>query len=663
MCRRAEPHGFILVNQCHKPHATVFAHGDAHAFLFCEPMRTNFNVIQSSPYIACGLSTALREGEVEKRGLAEFERALNLQRAGQFAPAADLYRLVLKAQPTHFGAAHMLGAVLMQLGRFDEAERQLRRALQIAPNSPEARNNLGLALRYFERYEEAVWAFDRAIALRPDYAAAYCNRGNALRLLGRPEEALESYDKAVTFDPASADAFYNRGGVLEEMQLWDDAVASYENALALKPNFPQALNNLGNSLFNLARYEEALDKFNQALVLAPPNADVLTNRGNVLREMRQFAAALVDHNAALALSPSNVECFNNRGSVYREIGRFDEALADYRRALQLNPDHVGVRANLALTELLLGDWAAGFEGYELRFRKWKNRVFIPDNGAPTWRGETLAGKSILLYGEQGFGDAIQFIRYVPQLLAQGARVTVLCDRRLHRLFSTVASGVEFISALEPDKAYDFQIALMSLPRVLAIRPETLRSAVPYLRAEAGRCEYWRLRLGEHGFKVGLTWQGNPAGSIDNGRSLPLRAFAPLSNIQRVRIISLQKNYGSEQLANLPPGMTVERPGFDFDEGNDAFIDSAAIMANLDLVITSDTSIAHLAGALARPVWIALKYVPDWRWLMQRSDSPWYPTARLFRQTALDDWGGVVNEIAAALNLEANRSGSNIDCVA
>ena len=603
---------------------------------------------------------------MDKKGLPEFERALSLQRAGQFEQAAQLYRRVLQGQPTNFAAAHMLGAVLLQQGRFDEAERQLRRALQIAPRSPEARNNLGLALRYLDRYEEAIWAFDRAIELRPDYAQAYSNRGNALRLQGRLEPALESYDRAVMLDPSSSDAFYNRGGVLEEMQLWDDAVASYENALALKPNFPQALNNLGNSLFNLARYEEALDKFNRALTLAPPNADVLTNRGNVLREMRQFTAALADHNAALALDPSSVECFNNRGSVYREVGRLDEALSDYRHALALNPDHVGARANLALTELLLGDWASGFEGYELRFRKWKNRVFIPDNGAPTWRGEALAGKSILLYGEQGFGDAIQFIRYVPQLVAQGARVTVMCDRRLHRLFSNIASGVEFVDTTELGRTFDYQIALMSLPRVLAIRPQTLRSQVPYLRAEAGRCEYWRMRLGEHGFRVGIAWQGNPAGSIDNGRSIPLRAFAPLTKIERVRIISLQKNYGSEQLASLPPGMTVERPGFDFDEGNDAFIDTAAIMANLDLVITSDTSIAHLAGALARPVWIALKYVPDWRWLTERTDSPWYPTARLFRQNQLDDWEGVVSEITEALKLEAGPTGRrapNMNCVA
>lgn len=593
---------------------------------------------------------------MRSRGQPEFDEALSLQRAGQLDRAAQLYRIVLERQPTHFDAAHMLGAAYLQGGRFEDAERQLRRALQIKPRSPEALNNLGLALRYLDRCEEAASAFDGAIALRPDYSQAFCNRGNALRLLKRPELALASYDRAIELNPSLADAYYNRGGVLEEMQLWDDAIASYENALALRPRFPQALNNLGNSLFNVGRYEEALDKFNRALELAPRNADVLTNRGNLLREVRRFHSALDDHNAAIAINPDCADCFNNRASVFREIGSFDKAIADYRHALMLSPGHVEARANLALTELLLGDWAAGFEGYELRFRKRKNRICRPDNRAPSWMGETLAGKHILLFAEQGFGDAIQFIRFVPQLLAQGARATVKCDRRLHRLLSTVAPGIEFVEQTDPDTPFDFQIALMSLPRVLGVRPGTLKSHVPYLHADQRRCEYWRARLGEHGFKVGLAWQGNPQGSIDNGRSVPLREFEPLVGIDRVRIISLQKNCGAEQLSALPATMKVERPGFEFDEGNDAFIDTAAIMANLDLIVTSDTSIAHLAGALARPVWIALKYVPDWRWLTDRSDSPWYPTARLFRQTKLDDWTGVAHEIAQALRIAAGENG-------
>jgi tetratricopeptide (TPR) repeat protein len=594
---------------------------------------------------------------VEKRGLPEFERALNLQRLGKFDQAATLYRLVLKAHPTHFDAAHMLGAAFLQQGRFDDAERQLRRALQIAPRSPEALNNLGLALRYLKRFEEAVAAFDRAIAFRPRYAQAYCNRGNALRLQGRLDEALESYDRAVALDATSPDAYYNRGGVLEDLQLWDDAAASYENALALMPDFPQALNNLGNALINVGRYEEALAAFNRALGLSLDNPDILTNRGNVFRELRQFAKALADHDAARAVKPQSADISNNRASTLREMGHLDEAVGDYHRALTLDPKHIEARANLALTELLIGNWATGFEGYELRFRKWRNRIRQPDCAAPLWAGEPLGGKSILLFAEQGFGDAIQFIRFVPKLLAEGARVTIQCDRRLHRLLATVAPGLEFVEEVIRDQPFDFQLALMSLARVLQVRPDTLRPHIPYLHAEPRRCEYWRTRLGEHGFKVGLAWQGNPVGSIDNGRSVPLRQFLPLSQLRGIRIISLQKNFGVEQLLELPAGTAIERPGFEFDEGNDAFIDTAAIMTNLDLVVSSDTSIAHLAGALGRPVWIALKYVPDWRWLMQRADSPWYPTARLFRQKKLDDWEGVANEIAAALKETAGRTGS------
>jgi hypothetical protein len=424
----------------------------------------------------------------------------------------------------------------------------------------------------------------------------------------------------------------------------------------MQPIFPQALNNLGNALFNLGQYDQALDKFNRALALSPRNADTLTNRGNLLREVHAFNAALADHNAAIAINPACADCFNNRASVYRDLARFDEAIADYRYAMSLVPGHVGARANLALTQLLLGDWERGFDGYELRFRSRKNSHCVPNNPAPKWAGEALAGKRLLLFAEQGYGDAIQFIRFVPQLLARGAMLTVQCQKRLHRLLSTVAPGVEFVERARPDDRFDFQIALMSLPYILAVQPENAPASVPYLHSDVGRSELWRSRLGESGFRIGLAWQGNPVGSIDNGRSIALRQFQPLTTIDGVRIISLQKNFGSEQLRALPVGMMVETPGFAFDDGEDAFLDTAAIIASLDLVITSDTSIAHLAGALGKPVWIALQFVPDWRWLLERADSPWYPTARLFRQTKMGDWDGVVLEMAEALASLVRRAG-------
>ena len=571
-----------------------------------------------------------------------------------------MYRSVLAAAPTHFAAAHMLGVVHLQLGRPEDAERQLRRATQIDPYSHEALNNLGMALRRLDRLEEAVNAYDRAIALKPDYAEAHCNRGNALRLLKRPEQALASYDRAVSLRPTYVEAFYNRGGVLEDLQYWDDAVASYENAVALNPDFPEALNNLGNALFSVARYDEALSAFNRALALRPDYADVLANRGNMLREIHKFDAALADQNRAIALNPRSAEYFNNRASVFRESGRFDEALADYSHALVLSPGHVEARANLALTQLLLGNWQQGFEGYELRFRRRKAAATRRGNSTREWAGDDIAGKRLLLFAEQGFGDALQFIRFVPVVQALGAIVTVQASRRLHRILSTVAGGVTFVDAIDPAMTFDYQLALMSLPRLLGIRTDTVPATGAYLHADARRSEIWRARLGEHGFKVGIAWQGNPAGSIDNGRSIPLKEFAPLSAVEHVRLVSLQKNFGAEQIDRKPAGMIVETPGFDFDDGADAFIDTAAMMANLDLIVTSDTSIAHLAGALGRPVWIALKHVPDWRWLLDRPDSPWYPTARLFRQARPGDWNGVMAEIAAALHVTVRDCGSNGD---
>jgi tetratricopeptide (TPR) repeat protein len=602
----------------------------------------------------------IRGGNVSGKQETRLEQALALHGAGEFDRAARFYRSILAVEPTHFAAAHMLGALLLQQGAYDAAQRQLRRASQINPYSPETLNHLGMALRHLDWLDDALAAYDRAVALRPNYAEAYCNRGNVLRLLKRFDAALASYDRAIALKPHYADAYHNRGALLEALDRWDDAAASYENAIALRPDFPEALNNLGNVSRVLCRYDEALAAYDRAIALVPDYAGALTNRGNVLRDMHRYAEALESHERALALEPGLAEIYNNRGSVYRDISRFDDAMRDYRDALSLAPGHIEARWSLGLTQLLLGDWEQGWENYELRFGKRYNASRRPDNPAPEWLGEPLAGRRILLYGEQGNGDVIQFVRYAAALEAQGAEVTVLTHRRLHRLLSSVGATVKFASAVTPEQPFDFQIALMSIPRILTLRPGNVVARTPYLAADPRRVDIWRARLGGHGFKVGLCWQGNPAGSIDNGRSLPLREFAPLATIDRVRLVSLQKNHGVEQIDKRPAGMILETPGHDFDDGADAFVDTAAMMANLDLVVTSDTSIAHLAGALGRPVWIVLKHVPDWRWLLGRADSPWYPNARLFRQHAVDDWASAVRDVAAALGARVGAASADGD---
>ena len=330
-------------------------------------------------------------------------------------------------------------------------------------------------------------------------------------------------------------------------------------------------------------------------------------------------------------------------------------MASYERAAVLRPTYADAHYNRALTALSLGDFAAGWAGYEYRWERDAAPTRKLAVSFPQWRGEDLAGKRIIVFEEQGLGDVIQFARYVPLLAARGARVTLLARTVLHRLLRTLGGGIEITDRQPYGEHYDCQCALMSLPGVFGTTVETIPATVPYLRAEAALVAQWRERLGPHGFKIGISWQGNPSGKIDIGRSLPLCCFAPLASIPGVRLISLQKRHGLDQLQSLPPGMTVETLGEEFDEGPDAFVDSAAIIENLDLVISSDTGIVHLAGALGRPVWVAIKHLPDWRWLLERPDSPWYPTMRLFRQTEPGDWAGVFDRVAVALQHRLTRS--------
>ncbi|MGN6515417.1 MAG: tetratricopeptide repeat protein [Rhizomicrobium sp.] len=581
-------------------------------------------------------------GEREK-----FEKALALHRNGDFSRAARLYRSVLKSAPRHFGAAHMLGAVYLQQREYDDAVRQIRRALQIDPDSPEARNNLGTALKNAARLDEALAEYDRALALRPDYPHCLCNSANALSLLGRSAEAIARYDRAIQLRPDYAEACFNRGRVLEGLQRWKEAEASYRKAIELDPSSADAHHGLANALNALRDDEEALASIDRALAHRTGDAVLLTTRGNILADAGRLDDALASHDAALAARPGFAAARNNRGFVQRALLRLDAAAADYERAMALDPEFAEARWNLGLLQLLRGDWKNGWRNYEARFDKTNAAAVKLDRVAPEWKGETVQGRRILLFGEQGFGDVIQFARFARHFSRNGAHVILRVKKKLHRLLSDIAPGVELADSSAPPPAADHQLALMSVPHALNLTSEAFAPDIPYLHAEPARTEIWRERLGNHGFKVGVCWQGNPAPRIDRGRSIPLREFQPIAAIDGVRLLSLQKHDGMDQLERVPQDMTVERPSISFDE-TDAFVDTAAIIANLDLVITSDTAIAHLAGAMGRPVWVLLKQVPDWRWLLEREDSPWYPTMRLFRQSEAGDWAGVMQRVAQAL---------------
>ena len=548
--------------------------------------------------------------------------AMRLQQKGELDSAEAQIGKILAARPDHFDALHMLGVLRNVRGHPAEAVDLFRAALAARPTDPFAMANLGAVLRKLGRTEEAARVLERVAALDAIVVEAHNGRGSALLDLNRVEEALSAFDKALAIRPDHAGARNNRGMALARLGRTEEARASFHEAVAIKPDYANAWSNLGLALHGLGRPLEALDAFDKAL----------------------------------AINPGYAEAWSNRGLSLHELERFDDALASYDKAIAIRPSYAGARLNRSLTHFLRGDFDAGREDYERHWERHGAPARKLVSTLPVWKGEDIAGKRLIVFEEQGLGDIIQFARFVPMLAARGAHVDFLVSARLHRLLRPLTSSARLVEAPEPSTSHDFQIPLMSLPGVLDTRLETIPATVPYLRSEPELVARWREKLGAEGPRIGICWQGQPRPDVDLGRSIPLACFRPLAAIPGARLISLQKNHGVEQLAALPEGMTVETLGDDFDSGPDAFVDTAAVMANLDLIVTSDTSVAHLAGALGQPVWLVLKRPPDWRWLLERSDSPWYPSMRLYRQAVRGDWDETMGRVAVdAARMFARRT--------
>jgi len=485
-----------------------------------------------------------------------------------------------------------------QQGKLREAEDRYRTILRAYPEHPDCEHFLGVLRFQQGRNDEALEHISSALKLQPNNIAALANYALVLVTLGRFEQALASYDKALAIEPDYVDALVNRGNILLELKRLDEALASYDKALAIKPD----------------------------------HVDLLKNRAIVLVKLHRLDEALASYDKALAIKPDYVDALASRGSVLTMLKRLDEALASYDRALEIRPGHPDAVIDRGWLALLRGRYAEGWKDYESR-REVKKLPAL----WPKWKGEDLTEKRIIVYEEQGLGDVIQCCRFLTLLAARGAQVTFLVRTSLHRLLRPFEPGVRIVDKLPVAEIFDFQSPLMSLPGGFDTTLENIPADIPYLFPEEPLVAHWRERLGSQGFKVGICWQGRPDYKDEPGRSIPLRCFQPLASIPGVRLISLQKRDGLDQLENLPPHMQVETLGQDCDSGLDAFVDTAAIMSCLDLIITSDTSIAHLAGALGRPVWLALKHVPHWLWMLDRTDSPWYPTMTLYRQEVRDDW--------------------------
>lgn len=606
-----------------------FAHGNAAMALgrHKEALASYDRVLQLVP----GLVEGMR-----RRGDA-------LMVLGRPDDAARSYQSALEANPAQLELALLLGDALMQAGRAAHACEAYDWLLARAPNDARAWANRGNAHFALGDFEQALASYDRAIGCAPTRAELHDNRGMALMALGRAEEAVASHGAAIERDPGFAPAWLRRAMARRATGAFADALPDAERAVQLAPDDALAWNARGIVRNDLGLYEDALEDYRQAIRLAPRLVEAWNNAGNALHDLGRFDEAIAAFDQALAMRPGYPEALSNRALSLQELARFDEARAAFDQAIASRPGFPEALKRRAGLRLLTGDFEGGCRDYGDSLG---SRPVAPD-GIPAWKGESLKGKSILLTEPNGFGDVFQYWRFVPVLRAMGAEVAFLGDQRLFRMLGSSGFGVRYLTAIDASDRFDFRCELWQVPLIRRSDPDRLPAVEPYLNAEDGVAGRWAGLLAPDAFKVGIAWQGRAGRKIDSGRSIPLRAFAPLAGLPGVQLVSLQRGAGLEQLQEAADLRVVD-PGPEFDAGEDAFIDTAGLMQGLDLVVCSDSAIAHLAGALGRPTWIALKHVPDWRWMLEREDSPWYPQTRLFRQQSRGDWAGVFARVREAL---------------
>lgn len=493
--------------------------------------------------------------------------------------------------------------------------------------------------------------YNQVLQRDPAHAEALHQLGMIALQVRQPEKAAELIGVAIARGPATASMHANRAEALMALGRRFEAVGEYTRAVELAPELAEAWGRRGDAELSLGRVPEARASFERAVALRPGLATAHLGLGNALNALGEFDAALLALETAASLNPGSLATHFNRGNVLRALGRVDEAIAAYDAAIAINPGFAIAHHNRAFCLLQAGRLAEGFAAYE-----WRTKAPTFDDPRygldRRWTlAEDLAGKRLFIFSELFQGDVIQFGRYATMAARQGAKVTLAAPAVLHGLLRGLEGGIELV-AEDATPEFDLQSPLMSLPHAFGTTLETLPGAERYIAADPARAARWRERIGEHGFKVGIVWQGSTQPyALPLARSFPLALLQAVGAVPGVRLISLQKVNGLEQLASLPAGMAVETLGDDFDPGPDLFVDTAAAMTACDLVITPDTSTAHLAGALGVRTWVALPYVADWRWLMGRADSPWYPATRLFRQTERGVWDSVFAEMAAALRAE------------
>jgi len=615
------------------------------------------------------------------------QQAIDFQQANKFDEALTIYQQLLAAHPNDYRVLSLVSSLHLHLKAYELCLSYVTKSISINPNQAEAHDIAGDAYTQLNRFEQAAASYEQSIALKPGIAAAHYHCANAYQLAKLDDQALVHYQHVIALKPDYAEAQHNLGVILWQKKRLNEALQCFNKAIELLPSYANAYMNCANVLADLNKHEFAVAHYNYAIELNPKHAITYNNRGvahnklkqydlaledyacakaldsnyaapylnggNTLRSLERHDEALASYNQAIELDSMNAQNYINRGNLYLDSNRFALAIADYDYASTLASDNATSLWNKALLKILLGEYEEGWHLYEYGFdaegppRGYRKPYTQPnlvgnDPKAAHVAKEALAGKRVMLHAEQGLGDAIQFARYAPMVAALGAKIILNVHKPLLGLMSTLSPDYEFVEKEQQDVQFDYHCSLMSLPFYFKTTVDSVPSPQPYLAVDQSKKA--GLKLAEKkGLRVGLVWSGSLSHAKDYKRSIPLAQLAPLMQLP-IEFHGLQKEIRPPDQATLDAGMPIQ---LHIAELND-FTDTAALIDEMDVVISVDTSVAHLAGAIGKPIWILLPLSPDYRWLLDRQDSPWYSTARLFRQTTLGDWDGVIAEVKSAL---------------
>jgi tetratricopeptide (TPR) repeat protein/ADP-heptose:LPS heptosyltransferase len=682
----------VHANALHKLGLIAFGLGDPK--LAVEWMLQSIEINPGNADVFYDLGIAFQAMGLENQALTSYEHAIAIQpdfaevyknlgdvqcKLGRQEESIARYNSAIALQPDYVEAYINRGIAFYELRRLEDSIASYNYAIAIQPDFAEAYSNRGIALYELGRMEDAKASFDSAIVAKPDYSIAYNNRGNTLGNLGRLDEAVISYDRAVKIKPDYAQAWYNRGRALQELQRLEDAIHSYDRTIEInpelveahlnrgtalkelkrsqealascnlaidgKPDYAEAWYNRGNVLQDLKRFNEAISSYDRAIEIKPDYADAYSNLGNSLKELNCLQEALSSYDRAIEIKPDYAEVYSNRGNVLKELNQLDAALASYDRAIEIKPNYADAYWNKSLALLLKGDFDLGWELYEWRWKTEeisKNKRNLPQ---PLWLGsEDLICKTILLHAEQGLGDAIQFCRFASLVKKRGAYVVMEVPKTLAGLLSGLEGVDEIIPKGEKLPLFDYHCPLLSLPFALKTDLKSIPNTTPYLRASTSKVASWKHKLGvKIKPRIGLAWSGSTSHKNDHNRSIKLKELLPILP-KNYEYICLQKEIRDNDKKDLVGG---EIRSF-VDEIED-FNDTAGLCELMDVVISVDTSVAHLAAAMGKPTCLLLSHIPDWRWLMGREDSPWYETVKLYRQDVDRSWTVVLSKLALDLS--------------